>query len=271
VEKLIITAAITGAITEPSKTPYLPITPKQIIKSAVEAYHAGASIGHIHVRNDDGTPSLDVDKFREVAEGIQSQCDMVLCMTTGGGLSASEERMGSLELRPELASLDAGTMNFGDSVFMNPPDFLTELAKRMKNQGIKPELEVYDASMIYNAMRLADKGLIEPPFHFQFVLGVAGGAPATAKSLLHLIEQIPTGSTWSVIGIGIGQLPMNLIGMAMGGHVRTGLEDNIYYAKGKLATSNAQLVSRLVRLAREFGREVATAADTRNILGLGGA
>ena len=159
------------------------------------------------------------------------------------------------------------------SVFMNPPDFLTELAKRMKNQGIKPELEVYDASMIYNAMRLADKGLIEPPFHFQFVLGVAGGAPATAKSLLHLIEQIPTGSTWSVIGIGIGQLPMNLIGMAMGEHVRTGLEDNIYYAKGKLATSNAQLVSRLVRLVRlvrEFGREVATAADIRNILGWGG-
>jgi len=267
-EKLIITAALTGAITNPKKTPYLPIKPAQIIQQAIDCYHAGAAIVHIHVRNDDGTPSLDVEKFREVVEGIKSQCDMVLCLTTGGGLSVSDERMSALELRPELASFDAGTMNFGDSVFMNPPDFLVELAKRIKARCVKPELEVYDASMIYNALRLADEGLLEPPFHFQFVLGVAGGAPATAKSLLHLVEQIPDGSTWSVIGIGPGQLPMNLMGMAMGGHVRTGLEDNIYYSKGRLATSNAELVSRLVRIANEYGREIATPDDARRILGL---
>jgi 3-keto-5-aminohexanoate cleavage enzyme len=167
-----------------------------------------------------------------------------------------------------MVSFDAGSINMRENVFLNPPEFLEMLAKETLIKGIKPELEVFEVGMVQTCIRYMETGLIKPPLHFQFVLGVLGGMPATAKSLLHLSEIIPGGSTWSVIGIGLGQLPMAVMAMAMGGHVRVGLEDNIYYSKGVLAKSNAELVERVVRIAKEFGREIATPSDARKILNL---
>ncbi|MBE0617470.1 MAG: 3-keto-5-aminohexanoate cleavage protein, partial [Proteobacteria bacterium] len=181
---------------------------------------------------------------------------------------ANEARFIPLQFRPELASFDAGSMNLGDAVFLNPPDFLEELAQRMKAAGTKPELEIFDTGMMGNCLRLRDRGLLEPPLHFQFVLGAPGGAPGTPKALLQFVEMLPEGSTWSSIGIGPCHLPVILTTLALGGHVRVGLEDNIYYRKGELARSNAQFVERVVRLAAETGRPVATPAQAREILGL---
>ena len=176
--------------------------------------------------------------------------------------------MASVELLPELASFDAGSINLGGQLFANPPDFLELLAQRMLDRGVKPELEVYDIGMIRACLDLADQGFLKKPLHFQLVLGTPSGSPATAKSLVHMLDLIPPDSTWSTIGIGRGQLPMSVISMAMGGHVRVGLEDNIYYSRGVLAESNAQLVERVIRIVGEYGREVATPDDAREMLGL---
>jgi 3-keto-5-aminohexanoate cleavage enzyme len=157
-------------------------------------------------------------------------------------------------------------LNMGESVFLNPPEFLDALARETLAKGIKPELEVFEVGMVYTCLRYLEEGLLKPPLHFQFVLGIRGGMPATPKSLLYLTEIIPSDCTWSVIGAGSGQLPMAVMGMVMGGHVRVGLEDNIYFSKGVLARSNAELVERVVRIAREFGREVATPSEARKIL-----
>ena len=196
---------------------------------------------------------------------------MVLCLTTSGipGRNLEyEQRMASVELLPELASFDAGSINLGGQLFANPPDFLELLAQRMLDRGVKPELEVYDIGMIVVCLKLAEQGLLKKPLHFQFVMGTPSGIPATAKSLVHMLDLIPPDSTWSTIGIERGQLPMSMISMAMDGHVRVGLEDNIYYLRGVLAKSNAQLVERVVRLAGEYGRELATSDDAREMLGL---
>jgi 3-keto-5-aminohexanoate cleavage enzyme len=173
-----------------------------------------------------------------------------------------------LALNPELVSFDAGSINMRENVFLNPPEFLEKLAVETLEKGIKPELEVFEVGMVQTCIRYMERGLLKPPLHFQFVLGILGGMPATAKSLLHLSEIIPDGSTWSVIGIGLTQLPMALMAMAMGGHIRVGLEDNIYYSKGILAKSNAELVERVVRIAKEFVREIATPKESRKILNL---
>lgn len=178
--------------------------------------------------------------------------------------------MRTLELQPELASYDAGSMNFMEGLFLNPPDFLRTLATRMAEHQIRPELECFDLGMLENCKRLIGEGFIDPPYWFQFVLGVKGGAPAEPKTLLHLIDSLPAEARWSVIGVGRGQLPMNTMAILLGGHVRTGLEDNIYYRRGELATSNAQLVERLVRLIEELGREVASPNDAREMLQLKG-
>lgn len=270
-DRCIINVAITGSGTTLAQTPHLPCTPEQIANSAIEAWRTGAAIAHIHVRQADGTPTHDLDMYREIIARVRAETDMILNLTTGGNRTMThEQRMETLELEPELASFDAGSMNFGDRVFLNPPDFLRELATRFKRHRVLPELEIFDSGMIGNCQRLIAEGLLEPPHYYQFVLGVAGGAPATPKTLMHLIESIPAGSEWSTIGIGRGQLPMNALGIVLGGHVRTGLEDNIYYRRGELATSNAQLVERLARLIRELGREVASPADAREILHLRG-
>ncbi|WP_025322828.1 BKACE family enzyme [Deferrisoma camini] len=268
-EKLVITIAPTGSIPTRDTTPHVPITPEEIVADCVRCVEAGASVCHVHVREPDGRPSTRFDLFRQVAEGLRARTDAVLQISTGGRAgSAFEERSERLELRPEMASLTTGSVNFPEGVYANPRDLVERLAGRMKELAIKPEMEIFDVSMVEGALDLARKGLAEPPLHFNFVLGLKGALPATPKNLLHLVETVPAGSTWTVSGIGRAQLPMAVHAILMGGHVRVGLEDNIYYAKGVLAR-NVDLVERVVRLARELGRPVATPAEARRILGLG--
>jgi 3-keto-5-aminohexanoate cleavage enzyme len=271
-EKLIITVGITGSRITRQQTPHIPILPEEIAQSGIEAWRAGASILHIHVRDPrTGLGAQDLSVFKEVVDRIRSETDVILCLTTSGipGRNLEfRERLVPLSLNPELVSFDAGSINMRENVFLNPPEFLELLAKETLEKGIKPELEVFEVGMVETCIRYLEKGLLKPPLHFQFVLGVVGGMPATAKSLLHLSEIVPIGSTWSVIGIGPGQLPMAMIAMTMGGHVRVGLEDNIFYSRGVLAKTNAELVERIVRISKEFGREVATPDEARKILSL---
>lgn len=270
-EKLIISVATTGSKTMREQTPYVPITPEEIAEEAIACWREGAAIVHIHVREDDGTVTCDPERYQRVRELIEAAgCDIIVNMSTGGGagIVSDEERAAPVRLRPEIASFDAGSVNFGDGVFINSPAFLDQLARDMKEYGVKPEIECFDTGMIENAKRIIAEGLIEPPYWFQFVLGVRGGAPATADHLALMVNQLPPDSLWSVCAIGRHQLPMNMLAIAMGGHARTGLEDNIYYSYRVLAEGNAPLVARVARLAREAGREIATPAEAREMLGL---
>jgi 3-keto-5-aminohexanoate cleavage enzyme len=273
-DKVILTAAITGSRIMRDKTPHIPITPEEITQSAIECWQAGAAMVHIHVRDPKtGLGSQDVSLFRQVVEPLREKTDVLLCLTTSGipGRNLpTDERLAPLVLKPELASLDAGSINLGGDVFLNPPSFLDKAAKKMKQEAIKPELEIFDMGMIVTCLRMRDQGMLEDPLHFQLVLGTPWGAPATPKSLLHLWEHIPSNATWSVIGIGRSHLPVSMMALIMGGHIRVGMEDNIYYESGVLATSNAQFVERIVRIAREYGRDVASPDEARKILGLGG-
>jgi 3-keto-5-aminohexanoate cleavage enzyme len=268
-EKLMITVAPTGASTTRDHTPYVPLSPKEIADSVYESWKEGAAIAHIHVRDHKGDNTLDLDTYKEVINRVQDRCDIILNLTTAGGLgNDEEERLKVCELNPEMATFDAGTMNFGQDVFHNTPVFLEQLAAITKERQIKPEIEIFDVGMIDNALRIAKKGLIEKPFHFQFVLGVHGGMPATPKNLMFLIDSIPEGSTWSAIGASKDQLTINTMSILLGGHVRVGMEDSVYFRKGELATSNAQFVKRIVELSNTLGREVATPDEARKILGL---
>ena len=269
-EKLVITVGITGSRITRKQTPYIPILPEEIAQSGIEAWKEGASVLHIHVRDPKtGLGTQDISIFKEVVDRIRGETDALLCLTTSGIPGRNlpiAERLQPLALQPEFVSFDAGSVNMGESVFLNPPEFLDALAKETLAKEIKPELEAFEVGMVYTCLRYLEEGLLKPPLHFQFVLGIRGGMPATPKSLLYLTEITPSDSTWSVIGAGSGQLPMAVMGMVMGGHVRVGLEDNIYYSKGVLARSNAELVERVVRIAREFGREIATPSEARKIL-----
>jgi len=269
VEKLIITAAMVGAEVTRQENPNLPFTPEEIAQAAEEAWKAGASIIHLHVRDEQGKATQSAAVFREAADRISRRCDVIIQVSTGGGVGmTAEERIQSLTLNPEMATLTTGTVNFGDGVFYNPPKDIETFARAMKERGVKPEIEVFDVGMIGGALALVKKGLVQPPLHYDFVMGVPGGIPGTPRDLLHLVESLPAGSTWSVAGIGRAELPLGVMAIIMGGHVRVGFEDNVYYSKGVLAESNAQLVARIVRLARELGREVATPNEARAILGL---
>lgn len=271
-DKLIITAAITGSRIPRSRTPYIPITPEEITQSAYECWEAGASVVHIHVRDPDteiGTQ--DAELIRRVVEPLREKTDLVLCLTTSGvpGLNFSlEKRMIPLQFKPELASLDAGTILLGGRPFINTPEFLEGAAKAMREAGVKPELEIFDYGMITTCIRMRDQGQLEDPLHFQFVLGTPWGAPATPRTLVHMVDTIPRDATWSIIGIGRSHLPMSMFALAMGGHIRVGMEDNLYYNRGELVKKNSQFVARIVRIAKEYGREVATPSETRDILGL---
>ena len=271
-DKVIITAAITGSRMMRDVAPYIPITPEEIAQSAIECWEAGASIVHIHVRDPKtGLGSQDLDLFRQVVEPLREKTDLALCLTTSGIPGRNlpiDERLAPLVLKPELASFDAGSINLGSGVFSNPPDFLDEAAKRMKEEGVKPEIEAFDLGMIMTALHMRDEGKLEDPLHFQFVLGTPWGAPATPKSFLHFYEHIPENATWSNIGIGRQQLHMAMMALIMGGHIRVGMEDNIYLKQGVMAKTNAELVERVVRICREYGREIATPNETREILGL---
>jgi 3-keto-5-aminohexanoate cleavage enzyme len=267
-EKLIITAAITGGRVTREMTPHIPITPEEIVQSAYECWQAGAAIAHIHVRDPQtGRGTQDVEIFKQVVEPLRERTDLVLCLTTGGDF-AIEERLAPVDLKPELASFDAGSFNRGRTVYINSPEFLDRAAEKMRENRVKPEFEIFDLGMLMATLRMRDEGKLDEPLHFQFVMGTPWGAPATPKSLLHLLEQTPQLSTWSVIGAGRWHLPMSMMALVMGGHIRVGLEDSLYYAKGVLAETNDQFVKRIVRISRECGREIATPDEAREILSL---
>ena len=270
-EKLIITIAPTGNVPTKEMNPFLPVTPEEILKTAERCRAAGASLVHIHARDSTGKPTLDPDVFEHIHRLITAHTDLIVQVSTGGRAGMDPEtRVAAIRrLRPEMASLTTGSMNFPDRVYANPQDEIEVLARAMKQAGTKPEMEVFEPGMIANALALADRNLADLPLHFDFVLGSRGSLPASAKNLLFLSESIPAGSTWTVAGIGRWQLPMAVMAIAMGGHVRVGLEDNIFFRKGELAT-NQQLVARVARIAEEMGRPLATPAEARTILGLPG-
>jgi len=266
---VMITCALTGAETTKEKQPHLPITPQEQAIAAQEAVEAGASIIHLHVREDDGSPSQRLERFEEAIHAIRERCpEVIIQISTGGAVGEKMERRSApLTLRPEMASLNLGTMNFGDDIFVNLPRDIVALGQRMHHLGVVPELEIYEVGMLESAFRLAKQGILREPLHFQFVLGVPGGMSGDPKNLVHLVSLLPSSEIhWGVAGIGRYQLPLAIQALVMGGHVRVGFEDNIFYHKGELAQSNAQLVSRVARIARELGREVATAGQARKIL-----
>ena len=269
--KIIITVATTGAFPTKENNPNVPLTPEEIATDVYECWKAGAAVAHLHMRDDAGKGTMNKERFRETVERIRSQCDIVLNLTTSGDLHATDEtRMEHIvELKPEMASYDAGSMNWMHSgLFLNPPQFLEKLGRTMLENNIKPEIEIFDAGMVYNSLYYLKKGVLEAPLHFQFVLGAAGGTAATVENLLHLKSLIPQESTWSAFGIGSGHLPILFATLGMGGHVRVGMEDNVYYAKNRLAKSNAEFVERASRLIKEANHEVATPAEARTILNL---
>ncbi len=270
-QKLIISAALTGSWPTKAQNPAVPITEEEIAEAALACRQAGAAIVHIHVRNEHGKVTCDPARYAKVRSLIEAAgSDLIVNMSTGGGAgqTTDEERMAPVDLQPEIASFDCGSCNFGQTVFVNSPGFLDELASRMARNGVLPEIECFEPGHVANALRLIEDGKLEPPFWFQIVLNVRGAAPGTMKQLLHMVEMLPPDALWSVCAIGRAQLPIDLAAMAMGGHVRTGLEDNIYYHKGQLAESNAQLVARLARIANEIGRPLATPDEARTMLGL---
>jgi 3-keto-5-aminohexanoate cleavage enzyme len=268
-EKLIITVAVTGSLPTRRITPHVPITPDEIVRDGVACEAAGASIIHIHARDpQDESPSTDTALFDSICRGIRSHTNLIDQISTGGRAGmAYEQRSDRLKLKPEMASLTTGSVNFPESVYANSPELIEALAADMQAYGIKPEMEIFDLSMISNATALADKGLVSPPLHFDFVMGLKGAIPATVDHLVHLRNTIPRGATWTVAGIGRAQLFMATHAILMGGHVRVGLEDNIYYRRGELAT-NVRLVERIVKLANILGREVASPEEARRILNL---
>lgn len=270
-DKLIITACICGAEVTKEHNPAVPYTVEEIANEAYGAYKAGASIIHLHVRYDDGTPTQDVERFRECFEAIRAKCpDVIIQPSTGGAVGMSnDERLQPITLMPEMATLDCGTCNFGgDDIFVNTENMIKDFGEKMIARGIKPEVEVFDKGMIDMANRLCKKGYIKAPMHFDFVMGVNGGISGEPRDLVFMKESIPQGSTWTVAGVGRYEFPMAVMGILMGGHVRVGFEDNVYISKGVLAKSNAELVEKVVRLAKEFGREIATPDEAREILGL---
>jgi len=267
--KLIVTVAPTGNVPTKEMNPHLPVTPDEIAETAVRCREAGASVIHLHARDAAGKPTLDPEIFARIYRLVTGRTDLVVQISTGGRASMDLEARAAAVRRlcPEMASLTTGSMNFPDRVYANSFSVIEYLAATMKEAGTKPEMEIFEPGMIANALMLADKGLATPPLHFDFVLGSRGSLPATPKNLVFLSEAIPSGSTWTVAGIGRRQLPMAALAIAMGGHVRVGLEDNIYYRKGELAT-NEKLVARVTRIAAELDRPVATPDEAREILGL---
>ncbi len=269
--KVILTVACTGAWPQKTDSPYVPVTPEEEADEVYRCWQAGASIAHVHVRDDEGKASMDYDKFEKTVKLIRERCDIVLNLTTSGGLGLTDEiRMKPfMELRPEMASFDCGSMNWlHTAVFENHPRFLEKLGPTMKEYGVKPEIEIFDAGMVYNALYYLKKGVLEAPLHFQFVLGAAGGMAATVENLVFLKSLIPDDSTWGALGIGKGHLPILYASLALDGHVRVGMEDNIFYAPKVLAKSNADFVERTKRTAFEIGKEIATPAEARQILNL---
>lgn len=268
-EKLIITAAICGAEVTKENNPNVPYTIEEIGREAEAAYKAGASIIHLHVREDDGTPTQSKERFKLAMDEIRKRCpDVIIQPSTGGAVGMTdEERLQPTELYPEMATLDCGTLNFGgDEIFVNTETTIKNFGRIMIERDIKPEVEVFDKGMVDYAIRFQKQGFIKAPMHFDFVLGVQ--MSATARDLAFMVDSIPQGSTWTAAGIGRNQFPIAAMSIVMGGNVRVGFEDNTYIEKGVLAKSNGEMVEKVVRLAKELGREIASPAEAREILGL---
>ena len=264
---LIITCAVIGAELTNANSLYLPLTPDDIAKSAIEAVHAGATVIHLHVRDESGKPSQRVDLFKQISNTIRNHCDCILQYSTGGAVgTALNERIAPLKLKPEMATLSMGTMNFGEAIFENSEATIHAISTAIQNHAIVPELEIFDFGMFDTAHRFIQKGYIPDKHHFDFVLGVPGGMNGELSNLMFLVNQLNPEQSWTVAGIGRHQLPLSTHAIAMGGHVRVGFEDNIYYKKGGLAKSNAEFISRISRIASELNRPVATLEQTKAIL-----
>jgi len=301
-QKVIVTAALTGSAHFPSMSPYLPITPRQIIDEGLRSVEAGASILHIHVRNpDNGMPTPDIDIFREVLTGLKEKTDAVICVSTGGGMGMTTEQRAApvITFKPEMASLNFGSMNFSvfpgaekikewrypweklgmlaseDFIFPNTFRTLREFLAIFAANNTRPELEVYDLGMINNIAFMIGRGHLKLPVHIQFVTGTLGGVPSTVNSLVTLVNATreavgQDNFTWSAIGAGRHQMPICSVALAMGGNVRVGLEDNLFASKGVLAKSSAELVGKIVRISKELGLEPAEPDDARKMLALKG-
>lgn len=267
--ELILTAAIVGAETTREQTPHLPITASEIADEAARCRDAGASVIHLHVRNADGSPSQSQELFGEAIEAIRRKTDVIVQTSTGGAVGMSgEERAQPLACKPEMATLNCGTINFGNEVFENSRPLIRDLAARIRAAGSVPELECYEVGHIDEALALLREGHIVEPLHFQFVLGVPGGIGAREDVVRFMVSQIPAGATWGVAAVGRFQRPMTELAITLGGHARVGLEDNIYLEKGVLAEGSAPLVARAAAFARGAGREVVEPARARQLLGV---
>jgi 3-keto-5-aminohexanoate cleavage enzyme len=268
----IITVAITGAIPRKADTPAVPVTPSEQVESTHEAFEAGASVAHIHVRNPDESPSSDPELFARVQDGIVKHCPkMIVQFSTGGRGRSQNERGRMLYLKPDMASLATGSVNFPAQIYENPPQLVEDLSRSMLEHNVKPEIEVFDVAMLYNAKNLADRGLLKRPCQVQFVMGIPNALPARRKLLEFLISELKDlmpDATWSAAGIGRHQLEVNHWCLELGGHVRTGLEDNIKFDKDRLARSNGELVSRVATLCAKYGRHAASVKEARQILQL---
>ena len=272
-DKIIISAALTGAMTPKSICPDIPVTPEEIAKDTVACAKAGAAIVHIHVRDENYNYTMETQLFQKAFDAIKEAClkenvDVIVNLTTSNGPGTDEIRLAHLnQMRPEMCSFDAGTLNWGDTIFENSPKFLEKLGTAVQEWDIKPEIEIFDAGMIQNAVNLVKKGLLKTPCHFQFIMDGPGLA-GTIENVAFLLGKLPEGSTWSISGIGKSHVSMMLAGLAAGADgLRVGLEDNIFLSKGVKAT-NVQLVERAAALCRVVGREPATAEEARAILGI---
>jgi 3-keto-5-aminohexanoate cleavage enzyme len=268
-EKLIITAAPTGNVPTKEMNPHLPVTAEEIAADVRRCADAGAAVFHIHARDAEGKPTLEIGVYRENVRRIKALApEVILQLSTGARAGKDwEARARPVRLLPEMGSFTTGSNNFPGIVYANPPPFLEFLAGVYRETGVKPEIEVFEAGMIANALFLEKRGYIAPPLHFAFVLGVPGSMPGTVKNLQFLAESIPAGSTWSVAGIGGAEIPLAAAAIAMGGHVRVGLEDNLRMPDGSPA-SNPLLVEKIVRIAREIGRQIAAPDEARAVLSL---
>ncbi len=269
---VIIQCAVTGsADPDPARRPNLPVTPAAIVAEALAAWRAGAAVIHLHAREADGTPTQDARAFAPLVDALSAAgCDAILNLSCGtaGGRAVRDDRLGPLTLGPEMASLDCGTINFGERIFEGDLPFLRRMARAFADRGVRPELECFDTGHVGLALQLRDEGLLRDPLVVQFVVGVPGtGVPATVDFVEHVRRLLPPGALWSVCALGRAQLPLGAYCVLAGGHVRTGLEDNLWLRDGERAT-NAALVGRMVRIAAELERPVATPAQAREILGI---
>jgi 3-keto-5-aminohexanoate cleavage enzyme len=268
----IITVATTGPIATKADNPALPTAPEEIAAEVEAAYQAGASVAHIHLRDEAQRPTADLGVARQVMDLIAARCPILVQLSTGVGLDVPyAERARLVELRPRMATLNPCSMSFGAGEFRNPPLEVRRLAARMRELGVKPELEIYDTGHLDVCLQLLAEDLLSEPLQFSIVLGVRGGMAATPENLLTMVGRLPANASWQVIAIGRANLQLTAMGLALGGHARAGLEDTLYLRKGELASGNRPLVERAVRLARDLDRPVASVAETEMLLGLASA